>query len=68
MSAPRRRPDEALLKVKQTADLLGICERLARTLIAAGELPIVRVSARAIRVDPRDLEGFIKRRRRRGRR
>ncbi len=67
MSTPRRGPDEALLRVKETADLLGICERLARTLIAAGEIPIVRVSARAIRVDPRDLEVFIKRRRRGGR-
>lgn len=46
---------------------LGISERTVWDLIASGQIPVVRVGARALRIDETDLDAFIdERRERRG--
>ena len=52
-----------LLTVETVAEVLHLSVRSVRTLIALGELPVVRVGARAIRVLQADLTDFIERRR-----
>ncbi len=48
-----------LMNIPSAADQLQISERTLRRLIAAGELPIVRVG-RQIRIRTEDLERYIK--------
>ena len=54
---------QGLLTVARTAQVLALSERSVRTLIAEGDLRVVRVGARAVRVHPEDLAGFIEERR-----
>ena len=55
---------EHFLTVRQTAELLSVCERTLRTMIADGRFPTVRVSRRRLGVDPRVLKAWIKTHRR----
>ncbi len=48
-----------LLPVARVAQVLALSERSVRSLIAEGSLPVIRVGARAVRVHPEDLAGFI---------
>jgi len=48
-----------LLTKKEAGDRLGLCERSVTSLIASGRLRVVRLSPRAVRVDPLDLQRFI---------
>lgn len=59
MSAPL----EPLLHAKEAARVLGISERTFWSLVSGGKLPVVRLSARCVRVDPKDLAEFIDARR-----
>ncbi|MHC4136568.1 MAG: helix-turn-helix transcriptional regulator [Planctomycetota bacterium] len=54
---------ENLLRVREAAKILGVCERTLRTRIAARKFPVVRVSPGRLGVDPRALERYIKRQR-----
>lgn len=67
MSANGRSPlpfDRARLStVAEVADQLAVSVRTVRTLIALGELAVIRVGARAIRVAESDLAAFIESRR-----
>lgn len=57
-----------LLTAGETAQRLGVSLRTIRAMIARGELAVVRVAARAVRIDVRDLEQYVRRRRSHGRR
>ena len=50
---------QGLLTVARVAQVLALSERSVRSLIAEGSLPVIRVGARAVRVHPEDLAGFI---------
>lgn len=52
-----------LLTIRETAERLAWNERSIWTAIATGDLPVVRLSRRATRVHPADLERFIETRR-----
>lgn len=41
-------PSQRYLSVAQTADYFGISERLVRGMIAAGELPSLKIRARVL--------------------
>jgi len=56
---------DALLTVAQAAKRLQVGERTLRDCIARGHLPVVRLSARCLRIQPEDLEAYILRMRRR---
>ncbi len=58
----RQQPVERLLSVTEVAVVLGISELMVRHYIRDGELPVVRVSERCLRVRPDDLRDFIDRR------
>lgn len=60
-------PTRRLLTVTQAAERLGLKERATRQLIANKSLPVIRVTSRAVRVDPLDLENYISSRREGGR-
>jgi excisionase family DNA binding protein len=49
--------------VARAAEILGVSERSFRSLIAEGSIAVVRLSARAVRIHPEDLERFIEERR-----
>ncbi len=48
-----------LLKVAEVADRLGVTTRTVYGWIAAGRLPVTRLSRRATRVRERDLNRFV---------
>ena len=52
-----------LLPVREAAVILGVSERTFRGLLASGTIPRIRVGARAVRIDPRDLQAYIAKRR-----
>ena len=52
------------LRVPEAADLLGLPRTRCYELIAAGELPAVRIGVRSIRVNRRELERFLLEKRR----
>ena len=52
-----------LLTLGEVARRLGISPRSLARLIAAGELPVVRLSARVVRISPADLDTYIESRR-----
>jgi excisionase family DNA binding protein len=52
-----------LLTLGEVARRLGISPRSLARLIAAGELPVVRLSARVVRISPADLAAYIESRR-----
>lgn len=54
---------EGLVRIRQAASELSISVRTLRKLIRAGELPVIRVSARLTAVHPGDLREFINKRR-----
>ncbi|MCA9315763.1 MAG: helix-turn-helix domain-containing protein [Planctomycetes bacterium] len=61
---PAPQPARPLLPLPQAATYLSIGLRTLKGLIAAGELPIVRVSPRRVAIDPRDLDAYVASRRR----
>lgn len=48
-----------LLRVEEVATRLALSKRAVWALIAAGRLPAMKVSARATRLDSRDVEAFV---------
>jgi len=52
-----------LLRVETVAQLLSLSVRSVRALISLGKLPVVRLSARAVRVEESALVAFITARR-----
>jgi excisionase family DNA binding protein len=61
-------PVPRLLTFEQAAEALAVGRTTVQELVDKGELPVVSVTGRAVRVDTRDVEAFVKRRReRRGR-
>lgn len=53
----------ALLTFEQTAEVLAVGRTTVQELVDRGELPVVSITGRAVRVDARDVEAFVKRRR-----
>lgn len=53
---------DALLNVRQAAELLGVGERTLVRLLASGELPRVKIGRRTL-IDPQDLRGYVVRHR-----
>lgn len=53
------------LTFEQTAELLAVGRTTVQELVDRGELPVVSVTGRAVRVDVRDVEAFVKARRER---
>ena len=60
-TATPRRP---LLPLPVAAIYLSLGLRTLKTLIAAGKIPVVRVSPRRIAIDPRDLDAYVDQQRR----
>ena len=54
---------DRLLRVPEVAAFLSVSLRQVWALIASGRLRTVRVSSRATRIDPRDLQAFVEQRR-----
>lgn len=54
-----------LLTFEQTAELLAVGRTTVQELVDSGALPVVSVTGRAVRVDVRDVEAFVKQRRER---
>ena len=54
---------ERLLTIAEAATLLNASAKTVRRLIDSGELPVVRVGLRVVRITPEDLRGYITRRR-----
>ena len=52
-----------LLTLGEVARRLGVSPRSLSRLIASGELPVVRLSARVVRIAPSDLASYIEARR-----
>jgi excisionase family DNA binding protein len=61
--APAMRELPTLVTVADAARRLAVSLRTLRAIIAAGQLSVIRVSARRIAVDLADLAEFIERRR-----
>jgi len=49
---------QRLLRVRQAAEYLSICERSLWTLIKLGKIPSIRLG-RSVRIDLCDLDAFI---------
>ena len=47
-----------LYSVAQVCERWGVQQRMVRTLIAGGKLPVVRLSARCLRIREADVERF----------
>ena len=58
---------EPLLDERAAAKFLGVSPRVLWGLADAGSIPFIRIGPRLKRYDPRDLEDFIERSRRRAR-
>jgi excisionase family DNA binding protein len=58
-------PLPQLVTLEKAAEMLAIGRTLAQELVDSGTLPVVEVTGRAVRVDVRDIEVFIKTTRRR---
>jgi excisionase family DNA binding protein len=55
-------PSRPLLSVRETAALLGVSTKQVRRLIAAGEIPAIRLGSSkgsAIRIDRDELEAWL---------
>jgi excisionase family DNA binding protein len=52
----------AMMTIKEVAERLNVHPNTIRRLIKSGELASMRVGSRGIRVDERDLEAYINRR------
>lgn len=51
---------QELLSLDTAAARLGICKRTLRRLIARGELPVVRVTQRTVRIPAVELDALVK--------
>lgn len=58
-------PAPKLLTFEQAAEALAVSRTTVQELVDRGELPVVSVTGRAVRVDARDVEAFVKRKRER---
>lgn len=58
MSLPEQIPNQTNLSVIQIAELLNISTKTVYRRIAAGELPVQRLSANCLRVEMADLEAY----------
>ncbi len=66
MSTAPTSPQQTLLTAQEAADRLNVSLRTLRTRIAAGQLPVIRFSARCLRIRSEDLDAYVRSRRRRG--
>ena len=59
---PKRQIERLLLKPRETAKALSICERTLYALTKRGEIPVVRYGphGRIVRYDVEDLKAWIK--------
>ena len=57
---------QPLLRPRQAAEMLAICERTLWELTTRGDLPCVRFG-RSVRYDPGDLSGYVERKKTRRR-
>lgn len=58
------RRSERLLPLPEAAARLSVSLRTLRSLVAAGKIPVIAVSARRKAIDPADLDRFIDEQRR----
>ena len=58
-AAAARRPDERLLTMAETAELLNCSERSVRRAIKNQELASVRIGARGVRVAPSAIREYV---------
>jgi excisionase family DNA binding protein len=58
-------PAVRLLTFAQAAEALAVGRTTVQELVDCGQLPVVAVTGRAVRIDARDVEAFVKRRRER---
>lgn len=58
-------PAPRLLTFEQTAEALAVGKTTVQELVDRGDLPVVAVTGRAVRIDARDIEAFVKRKRER---
>lgn len=56
-------PPPKLLTFEQTAEALAVGRTTVQELVDSGQLPVVAVTGRAVRVDVRDVEEYIRRKR-----
>lgn len=56
-------PTPRLLTLEQTAEVLAVARSTMQEIVDRGELPVVTVTGRAVRVDQRDVEAYIRQRR-----
>lgn len=54
-----------LLTFEQAAEALAVSRTTIQELVDSGQIPVVSVTGRAVRVDARDVEAFVKRKRER---
>jgi excisionase family DNA binding protein len=54
-----------LLTFEQAGEALAVSRTTVQQLVDGGELPVVSVTGRAVRIDARDVEAFVKRKRER---
>lgn len=54
---------QPLLTLDQAAERLAVGRTTVQDMVDRGELPVVAVTGRAIRIDPADLDALIKARR-----
>lgn len=62
MSTPPEDRSPLLLKVDDAAQQLGVSERTLWMLIGLGDLPVVRLSKRVVRIRREDVVALIERR------
>lgn len=53
-------PIARLLSLEQAAECLAVSRTTVQELVDSGKLPVVEVTGRAVRVDARDVEAYIK--------
>lgn len=56
-------PPRALLTLEQAAERLAVGRTTIQDMVDRGQLPVIAVTGRAIRIDPADLDALIKTRR-----
>ena len=61
--APQAQAERYLRTLRESAHYLTLGERTLKSLIAAGKIPVVRLSPRRIAIDVRDLEAYVASRR-----
>jgi excisionase family DNA binding protein len=56
----RASPTDRLSSVAEVARYCGVAERTVRSWIAAGELRVLHLSPRCVRIEPAALERFLR--------